>query len=635
MAFEILPLWVSAVPSGVFLNLARFMKERRLKGSNGTNTGSTTETADEPKLERAVEEHESEDDLDFSGLANCLEAADDSSDESLKTDAVNPESALIVRVVDTSTDPKKVSDSASVETNTIEPKRLIRANKRKRLDGDVVASDEAVADYGALNPQETSHVVSKEWSELHLSRPLLQAISDLGFKRPTPIQAATIPVALLGRDVLGAAETGSGKTAAFLLPTMERLLQSPGVRARRMVGQRISGGLFAIKALILLPTRELAVQCLDMLEALAAYCPITRCLVAGGMNLRVQEAALRQQPDIVIATPGRVLDLLINSRSVHMELLEIVIFDEADRLLDLGFKAECMQVLKHCAPHRQTLLFSATMNEAASDLATLALNRPVHVTVNPPNSLVQSLVQEFIHVKHQDAKEAALLHLCTKLFKSGVIVFFQTKWAAHRAALIFRELKLSASELHGNLSQATRLEALNEFTAGKVDFLLASELASRGLDIKGVTAVINVGVPMDVARYVHRVGRTARMGNTGKAVTIFADEERNQAKKISRAGLKQGAERSFITKKIVPKILENWIATISDLEPSIKRTLEHERAERELRLAEMEAKKAENISAHSDEIMARPMRVWPMKKQSKLDKSTLKSSTPSRSPKKC
>ncbi|CEM25330.1 unnamed protein product [Vitrella brassicaformis CCMP3155] len=452
------------------------------------------------------------------------------------------------------------------------------------------------------------------WVDLHLSRPLIKALNDMGFTEATPIQRDAIPHALQGRDILGTAETGSGKTAAFLLPTLERLLQSPSVRMRKSAG---SSGPVATKVLILLPTRELALQCHEMLQSLAKYTPITSVLVAGGFNQKAQAATLRHQPDMVVATPGRILDLLLNSPSTHMELLEIVILDEADRLLELGFKEECLAVLRHCSRGRQTMLFSATLSEEVSDLAALALTRPIKLRVSQPTAVARTLDQEFVKVPSESHREALLLHLCTKAYTNNVIIFFQTKKAAHRVALIFRLLKIPSAELHGNLAQTQRVESLRRFRAGEVPFLLASELASRGLDIEGVETVINFSPPLDTSRYIHRVGRTARMGAEGRAVTLYVDSEKLQIKRIAKAvsGARSKASATddggkLFQRSVPRESLDEWHEKVRSLGPKIAAILEEEKVERTLRLAEMERNKAENLTIYKDEIAARPAKQW-------------------------
>ncbi|CAJ1373408.1 unnamed protein product, partial [Effrenium voratum] len=342
------------------------------------------------------------------------------------------------------------------------------------------------------------------FADLRLSKPLLRACSELQFQCPTPIQRDVIPLALKGSDILATAETGSGKTASFLLPTLERLCQSSSVRARRRdaAGQLILGPV-GTKAVVLIPTRELAVQCHAMLQNLAKYTLVTYQLVAGGYVAHDQAASLRHQPDLVVATPGRLLDHLMNSQSVHMELLEIVIFDEADRLLEMGFRQECLE-----AGRDATMLFSATMNASVEDLAGLALIKPERVHASPVNAVAQTLEQEFVKAPSAELREAALLSLVSRNYDSKVIVFCSTKQVAHRLAIIFGLCRLKFAEIHGELSQGERAASLQSFQSNKADFLIATDIASRGLDLPNTKTVINFQLPADVTRYIHRVGRT-------------------------------------------------------------------------------------------------------------------------------
>ena len=314
---------------------------------------------------------------------------------------------------------------------------------------------------------------------LHLSRPLLRAIADLGYKAPTPIQVRpgptgvcltcstshtcrpyqrrVIPLCLAGRDVCGSAVTGSGKTAAFLLPALERLLFRP---------KHIP----ATRVLIVTPTRELATQILSMTKKLAKYTDIRAALAVGGHSLKVQEADLRARPEIVVCTPGRIIDLLRNSRSVHVDDVDILIMDEADRLLEMGFKDEVEEIIRHCPAGRQTVLLSATMVSQVKELIALSLNKPVRVSADPLYDVAQRLSQEFVRIReNRDGdREAILVALVTRSFRKEVIVFCPTKKLAHRLTLVLGLAGVECGELHGDLTQQQRLDALNAFRAKQV-----------------------------------------------------------------------------------------------------------------------------------------------------------------------
>uniref|UniRef100_A0A5B6ZHN3 Putative DEAD-box ATP-dependent RNA helicase 28 n=1 Tax=Davidia involucrata TaxID=16924 RepID=A0A5B6ZHN3_DAVIN len=362
---------------------------------------------------------------------------------------------------------------------------------------------------------------ANSFMELNLSRPLLRACEALGYTKPTPIQAACIPLALTGRDICGSAITGSGKTAAFALPTLERLLFRPKNRP-------------AIRVLILTPTRELAVQVHSMVEKLAQFTDIRCCLIVGGLSTKMQVAALRSVPDIVVATPGRMIDHLRNSMSIDLDDLAVLILDEADRLLELGFSAEIQELVRLCPKRRQTMLFSATMTEQIDELIKLSLTRPLRLSADPSTKRPATLTEEVIRIRRMREvnQEAVLLALCSKTFTSRVIIFSGTKQAAHRLKILFGLAGFKAAELHGNLTQVQRLDALELFRKQQVDFLIATDVAARGLDIIGVQTVINFACPRDLTSYVHRVGRTARAGREGYAVTFVTDNDRSLLKAI-------------------------------------------------------------------------------------------------------
>eukprot|EP00163_Fabomonas_tropica_P014045 TRINITY_DN2569_c0_g1_i3.p1 TRINITY_DN2569_c0_g1~~TRINITY_DN2569_c0_g1_i3.p1 ORF type:complete len:798 (+),score=235.49 TRINITY_DN2569_c0_g1_i3:91-2484(+) len=467
-------------------------------------------------------------------------------------------------------------------------------------DGEVV--DEALQKINASTSaffaaEPALSTVKSKFTDLNLSRRLLKAIDDLGYTKPTPIQARTIPVALMGKDICGNAVTGSGKTAAFLLPILERLLYRP---------TRIN----ATRVLILLPTRELAVQCQSMCEQLGRYTDIRVCLVVGGLSLKVQETSLRTSPDIVVATPGRMVDHIRNSQSIGLDDIDILVLDEADQLLNLGFSDELGQIVNACPKGRQTLLFSATMTDEVKQLAALSLNQPVRVSVDASMDIVSTLTQEFVRVgkgKEQD-KSAMLMSLCSRSFTTKTIVFFNAKSLAHRFKILFGLSGLSATELHGNLTQTQRLAALEDFRDGKVDFLLATDVAARGLDILGVETVINFDMPTNIKQYVHRVGRTARAGKSGRSVTLVCESERLSLKDV--LGRNKKAKKMSKGRKVPVESIAFWNEKIKGMEREVRAVLSEERLEKELRVAEMEENKARNMLVHEKEIHSRPARTW-------------------------
>ncbi|CAI7814819.1 unnamed protein product [Closterium sp. NIES-53] len=476
---------------------------------------------------------------------------------------------------------------------------------------------------------------ASSFSELQLSRPLLRACAALGYDKPTPIQAACVPLAMAGRDICGSAITGSGKTAAFALPILERLLFRP----KRVAATRV---------LVLTPTRELAVQVHSMVEKLAQFTDIRCGLVVGGLSIKNQEVALRTRPDIVVATPGRLVDHLQNSQSVDLNDLAILVLDEADRLLQLGFQEEVMEIVRVCPKRRQTLLFSATMSGEVQQLASLSLNLPVRLSADASMQRPRTLEEEVIRVRSsQEAdREAMLLAVCSRLAQTagagseggteggsegreagdsrrgekrskaqgggGVIVFSGRKVEAHRLKIIFGLLGWRAAELHGNLTQAMRLDALERFRTHDVDFLIATDVAARGLDIAGVQTVVNYHTPREITNYVHRVGRTARAGKIGSSVTFVGEKDRRLLKAMTRR-----AGRKLKQRQIAQAAVERWRQRVEGMERDVAAVMKQEKEERVLRKAEMEAVKAENMLTHRDEIFAKPKRTWFQSKREK------------------
>ncbi|KAK9719601.1 nucleolar DEAD-box protein required for synthesis of 60S ribosomal subunit [Basidiobolus ranarum] len=444
-------------------------------------------------------------------------------------------------------------------------------------------------------PEESSSEVPESFASMNLSRPIMKGLSNIGFVKPTPIQAKTVPVALLGKDICGGAVTGSGKTGAFIVPVLERLLYRPRQNA-------------AIRVLVLCPTRELAIQCHSVATKLAQFTDIDFCLCIGGLSLKVQEATLKQRPDVVIATPGRLIDHIHNSPSFTLDQIEILIMDEADRMLEDGFTAELTEIVNNCPKARQTMLFSATMTDNVDELVRLSLNKPVRLMIDSPKSTADNLTQEFVRVRqHREADRSAMLaSLCKKYFKKRCIVFFRSKASAHQMKIIFGLLGMRAAELHGNLTQEQRLEALEQFRDEKVDYLLATDLASRGLDIKGIETVINFNMPTSFAQYQHRVGRTARAGLSGRSVTLVGEADR----KMLRIAIKHTSKDKIKNRVIGQEMIQKYKEKIDGLTEQVKEIMKEEKDEKMFRQAEMEVTKAQNLIDHEKEIYGRPARTW-------------------------
>uniref|UniRef100_A0ABM5G4Q4 RNA helicase n=1 Tax=Pogona vitticeps TaxID=103695 RepID=A0ABM5G4Q4_9SAUR len=411
---------------------------------------------------------------------------------------------------------------------------------------------------------------SLSFQDMNLSRPLLKAINAMGFKQPTPIQKACIPVGLLGKDICACAATGTGKTAAFMLPVLERLIYKP----RQAPVTRV---------LVLVPTRELGIQVHSVTKQLAQFSSVTSCLAVGGLDLKTQEAALRSGPDVLIATPGRLIDHLHNCPSFHLGSIEVLILDEADRMLDEYFEEQMKEIIRLCARHRQTMLFSATMTEEVKDLASVSLKNPIRVFVNSNTDVAPFLRQEFIRIRpnREGDREAIVAALLTRTFPDHVMLFTQTKKQAHRLHILLGLLGLRVGELHSNLSQAQRLEALRRFKDEQIDVLVATDVAARGLDIEGVKTVINFTMPNTTKHYVHRVGRTARAGRAGRSVSLVGEEERKMLKEIIKAA------KTPVKARVLPQdVILRFREKIEKLEPDVYAVLRLEQEERALQHSE-------------------------------------------------
>ncbi|KAF2849189.1 ATP-dependent RNA helicase-like protein DRS1 [Plenodomus tracheiphilus IPT5] len=432
---------------------------------------------------------------------------------------------------------------------------------------------------------------------MSLSRPILRGLAAVGFTEPTPIQNKAIPIAMQGKDVVGGAETGSGKTAAFLIPILERLLYRP----KKVPTTRVA---------IFMPTRELAVQCFNVATKLASFTDITFALMAGGFSTKDQEAVLKTRPDVVIATPGRFIDHMHNTAAFQVEHLEILVLDEADRMLEEGFETQLNEILTTIPKSRQTMLFSATMTSTVDRLIRIGMDKPVRLMVDAKKHTVKGLTQEFIRLRQgkEDRRLAYLMYICEKFYNERVIIFFRQKKEAHRVRVVFALCGLKASELHGNMSQEQRIQAVEAFRSGKSAYLLATDVASRGLDIKNVSTVINYEAPQSHDIYMHRVGRTARAGREGRACTLAAEPDRKVVKQAVKASRAQGAK--VVQRQIPVEETDRWLTKLRELEDEIEEVLQEEKDERLLSITERDLKRGENLINHEDEIKARPRRVW-------------------------
>ena len=361
------------------------------------------------------------------------------------------------------------------------------------------------------------------FADLGLLPELLRAVEETGYTTPTPIQQQAIPVVLSGRDLLAAAQTGTGKTAGFTLPLLQRLHTQkplhPGQKAR-------------IRALVLTPTRELASQVGESVETYGKYLKLSSMVMFGGVNINPQTARLRQRLDILVATPGRLLD---HAGQGHIDLggVELLVLDEADRMLDMGFIRDIRRVLALLPKQRQNLLFSATFASEIRDLARGLLDNPAEVSVTPPNTTVERIRQR-VYPVDRDAKKVLLETLIRQGDWSQVLVFTRTKHGANRLAEGLDKDGIPAMAIHGNKSQSAREKALSEFKAGRLRVLVATDIAARGIDIDGLPHVVNYELPNVPEDYVHRIGRTGRAGAGGEACSLVCVDEHKLLRDIER-----------------------------------------------------------------------------------------------------
>ena len=351
-----------------------------------------------------------------------------------------------------------------------------------------------------------------KFQDLRLSEPLLRAIGEKGYTEPTPIQQQAIPPVLEGRDLQGCAQTGTGKTAAFTLPMLQLLAAEPAPKGRR-----------PIRALVLTPTRELAIQIDECCRDYARYTPIRHCVIFGGVNQRPQVDALQKGVDLLVATPGRLLDL-IGQGYVTLDTIRFFVLDEADRMLDMGFIHDIRRILPLLPERRQTLFFSATMPESIAALAAKILRNPVLVTVTPPASVVETIAQT-VHFAEKAEKSQLLIDLLSASDAQQVLVFSRTKHGADKLAKILNRAGIRSCAIHGNKSQNARVKAMNDFKSGECRVMIATDIAARGIDIDQLPLVINYELPEVAETYVHRIGRTGRAGHEGAAWSFCSEDE--------------------------------------------------------------------------------------------------------------
>jgi ATP-dependent RNA helicase DDX47/RRP3 len=364
---------------------------------------------------------------------------------------------------------------------------------------------------------------------------LCEACDKLGYKAPTPIQQQSIPHALEGKDIIGLAETGSGKTAAFALPILQALLANQQ----------------AFFGMVLAPTRELAYQIAQQFEALGSLINVRAAVIVGGMDMVTQAIALGKKPHIIVATPGRLLDHLENTKGFSLRALKYLVMDEADRLLDLDFGPLLDKILKVLPRERKTYLFSATISSKVESLQRASLKSPVRVSISSSSyQTVDTLLQSYIFVPHQH-KDTYLIYLLNEFSGKSAIVFTRTVNETQRLSILIRTLGFGAIPLHGQLNQTARLGALNKFRAGSRQILVATDVAARGLDIPSVDVVLNYDLPQDSKTYIHRVGRTARAGKSGHAISVVTQYDVEIWMRIEAAMGKKQDEYSYVKDEVM------------------------------------------------------------------------------------
>ena len=359
------------------------------------------------------------------------------------------------------------------------------------------------------------------FTDLQIIEPVLRALSEKGYTNPTPIQQKAIIPALQNRDILGLAQTGTGKTAAFAIPIIQQLLENTPQKQRR-----------GIKALILTPTRELAIQINDSIKEYTTYTSIRHTVIFGGVKQNAQVRALKQGVDILVATPGRLLDLM-NQGFIQLNQIQHFVLDEADRMLDMGFIHDIKRLLPKLPKRKQTLLFSATMPKSIDTLSRSLLKRPIKIEVTPASSVVDT-IQQSVYLVEKKQKNDFLIQLLKEDKGQSALIFSRTKHGANKIAKTVCKAGIGGEAIHGNKSQNARQRALENFKERKTQVLVATDIAARGIDIDSLELVINYDLPDVPETYVHRIGRTGRAGNEGKAISFCSRDERNLLRDIEK-----------------------------------------------------------------------------------------------------
>ena len=386
------------------------------------------------------------------------------------------------------------------------------------------------------------------FSSLQLSAPILKAITDLGYTQPTPIQEKAIPVILSGKNLIAAAQTGTGKTASFVLPILQRLNTDHKLRGKR------------VRALILVPTRELALQVEKSISAYGQHLELISMAMYGGVDASEQTQRLIWGVDILVATPGRLLDLA-HQRALHFDELEILVLDEADRMLDMGFIGDINKIIERLPEQRQNLLFSATISNEVRALAKRSIYKPVEISIKQ-NTASTPKIDQWLVTVDKGNKSALLSHLIKEQEWEQALIFIETKQGAAKLVSQLEKRGIPVDSIHGDRTQAVRERILADFKSGQIKFLVATGVAARGLDIQNLSRVVNYDIPDQVEDYIHRIGRTGRAGALGEAISFVAkDNFRNLCAIESRLGhvITRKMFEGFEVKKTVPESILNYV----------------------------------------------------------------------------
>ena len=430
------------------------------------------------------------------------------------------------------------------------------------------------------------------FEELGLSNAILRSLKKIKFEKPTSIQCKMIPIGLQGKDICASAVTGSGKTAAFIIPIIERLLRHSTIEK-------------TIRSIILSPTRELAAQTFSVLNQFIQFTSLTSLLMTGGTsNIKEEEKKLLSNPDIIVATPGRLVDHIKNCEDLKLDQVEIFVLDEADRLLIEGFQSQLEEIHKNIPESRQSLLVTATFTSPVSRLAEMALKNPVRISLDGLFEVSNQLSQEFVRITSEN-RDASLISICSRLCTKRTVIFCAQKRIAHRLYALFKALGMPCSELHGDMSQMRRYESLAAFSSGSVEFLIASDVAARGLDIPNIENVINYNMPKKMSHYVHRVGRTARIGNSGRTIALIAEEDRNLMKEVIKNS------SNPVHKRTIPlDVLESSQNTINNIKEKVEEILLEEKELSQIEITERAIARTKEILSNPKSIIAPPKRTF-------------------------